>query len=125
MPNSIAHTRDPNLSAAHTLGQDLSAAAAARHSDEMAEALTHVKRDLKAAAELVHSESNDVLSKASKALSHAAEVLLSEVEAGGRAVADDTPRALKQHPIAAAAAIATAAAALTGLILAMNHPKAS
>lgn len=112
-------------SIAHTLGQDIAAAVDAQHSDELAEALSNVKRDLKAATELVHTESDDALSKASKALNHAAHVLLTEVQSNTQALAAETPKTLKQHPIAAAAAIATVAAALTGLVLAMNKPKAS
>lgn len=108
-----------------TLGQDISTALDQHKPQDLSHALENVMRELKAAGALVHDDAEDALSNASRALMVAAQSLVTEVKAGSEKISEATVRDVKAHPLAAAAAIATVAAALVGLVLASRKPAAT
>ncbi len=86
-------------------------------------ALDEVKRELKHATEAMGGNAEETFSRASEALNRAAHALAVEAQTRGKQVAKAVSGEVKQHPVATAAAIATAAAALVGLVVAARRHK--
>lgn len=89
------------------------------------EALEDVMHELKRAARDVGGDLEDSIAKASEALNRAAHALADEARDRSASLVQATTEEAKRHPVATAAAIATAAAALVGLVVAARRDKAS
>ena len=76
-------------------------------------------RDLQAAAEHIHKDSDDLVSKAARSLNEAAASLADQVQRQSKAAMHEVEHEVRAHPLAAAAAgaVAAAAAALAGLVV--------
>ena len=89
------------------------------------EALEDVMHELKRAARDVGGDIEDSIAKASDALNRAAHALADEARDRSVTLVQATADEAKRHPVATAAAIATAAAALVGLVVAARRAKTS
>jgi len=81
-------------------------------------AMDHALRDLQSAADHIQKDADDLVSEAAKALSKAAAALAIQVRKQTQAAVSEVDRDVHAHPLAAAAGVALAAAALMGLIVA-------
>ena len=85
-------------------------------------AIDKALHELQSAAGHLQKDADDLVSHAAKALSDAAAALAVQVRKQTAAVASEADRDLHAHPLAAAAGVALAAAALTGLVVAsLSH----
>jgi ElaB/YqjD/DUF883 family membrane-anchored ribosome-binding protein len=89
------------------------------------DAIDHALGDLQVAAGRIQHDADDVVSSAARALNDSAQALARQVRAQADAVVSDADREVRTHPLAAAAGVAVAAAALTGLVVAgLTHKSA-
>ena len=80
-------------------------------------AIDQAIRDLQAAVERIHKDSDDLVSKAARSLNEAAASLADQVQRQSKAALHEVEHDVRAHPLAAAAAVAAAAAALAGLVV--------
>ncbi len=101
---------DPDMSNSHTTPTAIDAA------------IDQALHELQSAAGHIQKDADDLVSHAAKALSEAAAALAVQVRRQTDAVKTEVDRDVHAHPIAAAAGVALAAAALTGLVVAsLSH----
>ena len=81
--------------------------------------------DLQIAADLIQKDANDLVSSAARSLNDSAMALAKQVLHQTGAVVSEAEHDLRAHPLAAAAGVAVAAAALTGLVVAALTHKAA
>jgi len=88
----------------------------------MDHAIDQAVHDLQTAAGQLQTDSNDLVSTAAKALNDTALALVAQVRQQSSVAMQGADREVRAHPLAVAGAVAVAAAAVVGLVVAsLNH----
>jgi ElaB/YqjD/DUF883 family membrane-anchored ribosome-binding protein len=107
-------------SRAKTLGEDLTVELIA----DLNNSLHKVRQELERSGETLRDDARAAILEASLTLNRAAHAFTDQVKARSGAAIIGANEAIREHPVVTAAAIVTAAAALTGLVVAARWPKA-